>query len=371
MEIGRELDRIQPEPALYPADPELRAKVEEAEAWGDEFQQKPRRFSWWAFKQNRPPMASYSEGARLGVPVGLAVKTGGPLVAVAARLNDSTDANVSADLSSLRADLDRIDAWIADGVIGGPQPNAADYQIAPSLRLLMSFDDLRPFIEGRPCGEMAMRVVPEFPGRTPQIFPADWLAGLAAKAGGGGSPFRSNTLTSRRSNNSSEGPGAASGVRGTGRERSGPQRLQQVGHLDGDLGRLLALVLVVPGPGQGLFLVLPGEDAEDDRDAGVELDASEAGGALARDQVEGPGLALDDRAEGDDGSKTSRSTRRQHRRIAVDRPRMLWVGRVMWSLTSAVGFALSTRGRDGCRPQSRSIYAAWVGGDSRARRSQA
>ena len=62
MEIGRELDRIQPEPALYPADPDLRAKVEEAEAWGDEFQQKPRRLSWWAFKQNRPPMASYSEG---------------------------------------------------------------------------------------------------------------------------------------------------------------------------------------------------------------------------------------------------------------------------------------------------------------------
>ena len=26
MEIGRELDRIQPEPALYPADPELRAR---------------------------------------------------------------------------------------------------------------------------------------------------------------------------------------------------------------------------------------------------------------------------------------------------------------------------------------------------------
>lgn len=123
-------------------------------------------------------MASYSEGARLGVPVGLAVKTGGPLVAVAARLNGANDAEVSADLASLRADLDRIDAWIADGVLGGPQPNAADYQIAPSLRLLMSFDDVRPFIEGRPCGEMANRVVPDFPGRTPPVFPADWLAGL-------------------------------------------------------------------------------------------------------------------------------------------------------------------------------------------------
>jgi glutathione S-transferase len=178
MEIGRELDRIQPDPPLYPADPELRAKVEEAEAWGDEFQQKPRRFSWWAFKKDRAPMASYSEGARLGVPVGLAVKTGGPLVAVAARLNDANDAAVSGDLASLRADLDRIDAWIAAGVIGGPQPNAADYQIAPSLRLAMSLDDLRPFIEGRPCGEMANRVVPDFPGRTPPVFPADWLAGL-------------------------------------------------------------------------------------------------------------------------------------------------------------------------------------------------
>jgi glutathione S-transferase len=178
MEIGRELDRVQPEPALYPADTEKRAKVEEAEAWGDEFQQKPRRFSWWAFKHERAPMASYSEGARLGIPIGLAVKTGGPLVALAARFNESTDAKVRADLSSLPEDLDRIDGWIADGVIGGPEPNAADYQLAPSLRLLMSFDDLRPFIEGRPCGEMAMRVVPDFPGRTPQVAPPEWLEGL-------------------------------------------------------------------------------------------------------------------------------------------------------------------------------------------------
>jgi glutathione S-transferase len=180
MEIGRELDRIQPDPPLYPADPEKRAKVEEAEAWGDEFQQKPRRLSWWAFRRDRAPMASYSEGARLGVPVGLAVKTGGPIVAVAARLNGSTDEKVRADLASLRADLDRIDGWIADGAIGAPEPNAADFQLAPSIRLLMSFDDLRPFIESRPCGELAKRVVPDFPGRTPAVFPADWLYGLPA-----------------------------------------------------------------------------------------------------------------------------------------------------------------------------------------------
>jgi len=177
-EIGHELDRLRPDPALYPADPERRAKVEEAEAWGDSFQEKPRRISWWAFKKDRAPMASYSEGAHLGVPIGVAVKTGGPLVAMAARLNDANDATVRADLSSLPSDLDRIDAWIAEGVIGGPEPNAADYQIAPSVRLLMSFDDLRPFIEGRPAGEMAMRVVPDFPGRTPPVAPAEWLESL-------------------------------------------------------------------------------------------------------------------------------------------------------------------------------------------------
>jgi glutathione S-transferase len=179
-EIARELDRVQPEPGLFPSDPEKRAKVEEAEAWGDPFQQKPRRLSWWAFRRDRAPMASYSEGARLRVPVGLAVKTGGPTVALAARLNGSTDENVRADLATLRNDLDRIDAWIAHGVIGGPEPNAADFQIAPSIRLLMSFDDLRPFIESRPCGELAKRVVPDFPGRTPPVIPAEWLAGIRA-----------------------------------------------------------------------------------------------------------------------------------------------------------------------------------------------
>jgi glutathione S-transferase len=178
LEIARELDRIQPEPALFPTDPEHRAKVEEAEAWGDEFQQKPRRLSWWALKRNREPLASYSEGARLGIPVGLAVKTGGPIVALSARFNGSTDENVSADLASLRADLDRIDAWIAGGVIGGPEPNAADFQLAPSVALLMTFDDLRPFVESRPCGELAKRIDPDFPGRMPPVFPAEWLTGL-------------------------------------------------------------------------------------------------------------------------------------------------------------------------------------------------
>ena len=177
-EIARELDRIQPEPPLFPADAALRAAVEEVEAWGDVFQQKPRRLIWWALKRNRAPMASYSEGARLGIPVGLAVRTGAPIVALSARFNGSTDENVRDDLASLPADLDQIDRWISEGVIGGEDPNAADLQLGPSLCLLMTFDDLRPAIESRPAGQLASQVVPNFPGRMPPIFPGEWLAGL-------------------------------------------------------------------------------------------------------------------------------------------------------------------------------------------------
>ena len=175
-EIARTLDSIEPDPPLFPSDPKQRAKVEEAEAWGDRFQHRVRQPIWWALKHDRSPLRSYSEGARLGIPVGLAVRTAAPIVALSARFNEATDDNVRADLAALPADLDRIDAWIADGVLGGDELNAADLQIAPTLRLAMTMDDLRPFIENRPAGELARRAVLEFPGRTPPVFPAEWLA---------------------------------------------------------------------------------------------------------------------------------------------------------------------------------------------------
>ena len=178
-QIARELDRVKPDPPLFPSDPGRRTEVEDAERWGDEvLQPKPRRLSWWAFKRDRSPLASYSQGYRLGVPIGLAVKTAAPIVWLAARYNDATDERVRADLASLPGDLNRIDRWISDGVLGGDEPNAADYQIATSLRLLITMDDVRPAIEGRSAGELAMRLVPAFPGRLPPIFPPAWLEGL-------------------------------------------------------------------------------------------------------------------------------------------------------------------------------------------------
>jgi glutathione S-transferase len=182
-EIARELDRIQPEPSLFPADPAARSAVEAAESWGDEtLQAAARRILWNALRRDRHPLASYSEGARLGVPIGLAVATGQPLVALAARLNEATDENVRADIAALPGMLQRIDDWIAAGVLGGPHLNAGDFQIGTSVRLLMTLQDLREPIASRPAGKLAMRVDPDYPGDTPPILPAAWLEPLRSSA---------------------------------------------------------------------------------------------------------------------------------------------------------------------------------------------
>jgi glutathione S-transferase len=181
-EISRALDRIAPDPPLFPADPGRRAAVEDAERFGDEQLQHPiRQLLWWGFKRDKDNLRSYSEGARLGIPVGLAVKTGGPLVALSARLNEATDANARAALIALPVLLDRVDAYIADGTIGAADPNAADFQIATSVGLALTLDDLKPLIEPRPAADLARRHVPNYPGHTPPMLPPAWLPEPAAR----------------------------------------------------------------------------------------------------------------------------------------------------------------------------------------------
>jgi glutathione S-transferase len=178
-EIARELERLRPEPALFPADPAQRAAVEEAERFGDEELQHPvRQLIWWALRKDKAPLRSFSQDARLGIPIGLAVKTAAPIVALSAHFNEASDENVRADLAKLGGLLQRVDDLIAAGTIGAEEPNAADFQIAPSIRLAMTMQDLRPLIESRPAGELALRVQPELPGEIPPILPPAWLQPL-------------------------------------------------------------------------------------------------------------------------------------------------------------------------------------------------
>ena len=80
--ISRALDALVPSPPLFPSDPERRRAVEEAEAWGDEvFQPVPRRIVWNALKHDRSDLATYLEGAKTGIPVGVAARLAPPVAA--------------------------------------------------------------------------------------------------------------------------------------------------------------------------------------------------------------------------------------------------------------------------------------------------
>jgi glutathione S-transferase len=178
-EISRALDEVRPEPPLFPADPAQRTKVEEAERWGDEvLQPVPRRVAWGILKRDRSSVRSYLEGSRLGIPTSVAAATSAPIVAGAARYNKADDDHVLADLNALPGLIDHVDSLIADGVIGGTEPNAADFQIATSIALLLTFDDIRPLIVGRPAEELANRLVPAFPGHAAPTLPASFLEPL-------------------------------------------------------------------------------------------------------------------------------------------------------------------------------------------------
>ncbi len=182
-EISQALDEIQPVPPLFPADPAQRVGVEDAERWGEEvIADATRRILWNAIKRDKSPLRSYMGDARIGVPHGLAVATAGPIIAAELKINAVTDDAVRADLAAVPGWLDRIDGWIAEGLLGSDQPNAADFQIASGIGLAMTLQDLRPAIATRPAGEHSKRFAPGYPGDVPPIFPAEWLEPLRATA---------------------------------------------------------------------------------------------------------------------------------------------------------------------------------------------
>lgn len=167
--ILRRLDELAPDPPLLPDDPAQRTAVLEAERWGDEtFQQVARIILWPALGRRTDAVPSYQRGSRLPSLPDRVVRAMAPgIIAIEQRMNHTDWDHALRAVDELPAQLDRIDGWLADGVIGGEEPNAADLQLAPTVRLLMTLADLRPLIENRPLAAWARRVAPEPAGAVP------------------------------------------------------------------------------------------------------------------------------------------------------------------------------------------------------------
>jgi glutathione S-transferase len=160
--IARFLDDRHPEPPLFPADPGEREAVEEAERWGnDTFQMAARRIAL-AWAARNPSALSRTAGAgRMGYLLyrrALARRLIIPLIGRLAFAAGPAAPHPHPHHPPLRA---RVDAWLADGVLGGEQLNAADFMIAPSLALILYRPDVQPLFKGRAALELVNRLLPE------------------------------------------------------------------------------------------------------------------------------------------------------------------------------------------------------------------
>jgi len=175
--ISRALDELVPEPPLFPPDPAGRKAVEDAERWGEELQNATRRIIYAAARRDRDGYLSLILAERR-LPMRVMLRAGaGPLIRLASGAHRATEDAAREDVSLLPERLDQIDAWIAEGRIGGAEPNAADFQIAVNVAALLALDDLAPMIDQRPAAALARRVVGDYGGRIGPVLPREWLPG--------------------------------------------------------------------------------------------------------------------------------------------------------------------------------------------------
>jgi glutathione S-transferase len=162
-DIARFLDEVQPDPPLFPAEPDRRLAVEEAERWGDEIlQMTARRLLLAAALHDRDGIVNRGGEGRLGPLISRNETMRFAVARLVARFafaaNTRTEGHLLAALPGM---FDRIDAWIEGGVLNGEHLYAADFMIVSSLALLCYRPDVRAELEQRPAMRLIDRILPE------------------------------------------------------------------------------------------------------------------------------------------------------------------------------------------------------------------
>lgn len=171
--IARFLDEVQPDPPLFPAEPDRRLAVEDAERWGDEvLQMTARRLLLAAMLHGREGIVNRGGDGRLGALISRHETARFAVARLVARFAFAANARSEQDLlAALPGMLDRIDAWIETRVLGGEHLHAADFMIVTSLALLCYRPDVRAELQRRPAIGLLDRILPE-----PASAVAGWRA---------------------------------------------------------------------------------------------------------------------------------------------------------------------------------------------------
>ena len=157
--IARFLEGLQPQPALFPAQPERRQAVEDAERWGDDVLQMAARRV--ALATPLDTMPSQGADGRLGPLLARSAVMRTILAHATPKPFCAGSSNLDALLDAIPPMLDIVDSHIGHGVLCGEELNVADFSIAPSLALLCYRPELNAEISRRPAGALVDRLLPE------------------------------------------------------------------------------------------------------------------------------------------------------------------------------------------------------------------
>jgi glutathione S-transferase len=154
-ELPRVLDQLLPEPRLVPDDP----RALEAERWADDvLQQWARRMVASAGARDPDALAGRGADGRLGV---LLTRHERPRRTVARAVLMAfrvTKEQLRDDRERTGEILDKVDGWIANGVLNGDELRSPDLAIASSLALVEYIVPLQPELRRRPLMKLIERV---------------------------------------------------------------------------------------------------------------------------------------------------------------------------------------------------------------------
>jgi glutathione S-transferase len=149
------LDELVPEPRLVPDDP----RALEAEAWADEvLQQWARRIVASSGVKDPDALAGGGADGRLGPLLTRHDRARRPIargVLVAFRVTGEQNRQ---DRERTGEILDRVDAWIGEGVLNGEELRSPDFAVASSLALAEYVVALKPELQRRPLIGLMDRV---------------------------------------------------------------------------------------------------------------------------------------------------------------------------------------------------------------------
>jgi hypothetical protein len=158
----------------------LRARVEEAELWGEQnLQPIPRRLFRYGVARNPELRQRVIRAQGLPLPT-LTAQAIRPVLEWYARTVEAdgrraSEAVVMADLAALPALLDRVDRLLADGTLTLEPPNAATLQIMVSVNLMGRFADLAGLVASHACAEPARELFPHYRAELPPFLDPKWL----------------------------------------------------------------------------------------------------------------------------------------------------------------------------------------------------